>query len=747
MAKKYPVQSPASGRNHVTDFLHQALVHTTGALGLLISISFFTATYDTAQVKLTLLHMGGLLLLVLWAALQITRRQSPFTKQNLPFLLPVFAYLGWNILCYIFAPYHLDGAEEFFRFLVYGLITLLAATEFTLNDIKIITKWFLIAVWISFSYALLQVIDGFFPGADPMPWRGFFTKRIFATHANPNFFADFVVFSSCIIAGVFLVKRKISLPFLLLLGAGTLFFTESKGSWLAYACCLGIGAVAYVNYAGNTLQKYRRTINFLAAVTVLGAVLLVGAFTVKRVQSVSFRAHTWLGTFEMIKDAPIMGVGTGNFKTIYSAYRRPQIFYIESAHNIETQHAENELLEQWAVSGTVGLAVLGWLIIFLLTLATRTLSGRALEEEKKFYLLGYTLAFGAILVHSLVDVSLRFASTGFFFALFMGCIIALGRAEAQPKEQIQENASPRWLVWGLRLIVSAGLAVLYVLLISRFHEITSVLDKQTMGEVLLTCLSWAVFLGCLSAAAYLLLRAAWLLRSAGALAVLLVLLPLEWCAYAPFQANHYYSLGITLNRVGNLEGALIYFTKAIRWAPFQTEYRQFRANLLAGAFDLTKRFSPSRGDVHAPSDDYTRALRDYAFVEKNSPNHPLLHHNKGQLYYTMALHRNEETQRARGRLEYELFKQEALQNMALAKRSFERSLLADPVNPDTYFYLIQIALLENNLEDAQHWIDTFRQGPAGVSEPEFLSRHQNSPQLDALQAQVDARRKNSRVQK
>ena len=114
-----------------THFLHRALVHITGALGLLITLSFFTATYDTAQVKLTLLHMGGWLLVGLWAALKIAQRTSPFTRKNLPFLLPVFVYLGWNILCYVFAPYHAEAAEEFIRFLLYGLLTLLAATEFS----------------------------------------------------------------------------------------------------------------------------------------------------------------------------------------------------------------------------------------------------------------------------------------------------------------------------------------------------------------------------------------------------------------------------------------------------------------------------------------------------------------------------------------------------------------------------------------------------------------------------------------
>ena len=123
-----------------------------------------------------------------------------------------------------------------------------------------------------------------------------------------------------------------------------------------------------------------------------------------------------------------------------------------------------------------------------------------------------------------------------------------------------------------------------------------------------------------------------------------------------------------------------------------------------------------------------------------SPNHPLLHHNRGQLYYRMALTKNEQATRAHSDTEYELFKQAALTNMAKAKTAFERSLLTDPVNPDTYMYLTQISLLENNIDQAQAWLDRFRKGPAGVTEKEFLLRHQNYPPANALQAQINARR-------
>lgn len=717
-------------------FLHKALVHVTGALGLLVSISFFTGTYDTAQVKLTLLHMGGFLLLALWSSLKILQRQNPFSRQNLPFLLPVFAYVLWNVICFVFAPLHAEAAEEFIRFLLYSSVTLLAATEFSYTDIKTLTRWFLAAIWISFAYGAVQILDGFFPGLDPMPWRGWFTKRIFSTHANPNFFADFVIFSSGILSALFLSTRQKKYAALGVLGLVLLFFTESKGAWLAYAIAAAIGVILYANYGSSALKKHVKKINTIALITVLCATILAGFYTAKRFQSVSFRAHTWLGTFEMVKKSPLMGVGVGNFKTIYTAHRRPQIFYIEKSPNTETQHAENELLEQWAVSGTVGLAIFLWMMLFVFALARRALKTQKITE-KFSYVLGYTIALAGMFIHSWVDISIHFASSGFFFALFIGILIALCRPEEEILSTKKALVSPWWAVWTLRLIILEELGFLAGGMCQSFYLMTSVMGTQNIGEKLLLFLAWGVFLSCLFVSGFIVARAILFTRYWLALVPWLLLMPLEKTAFRSFQANHFYSLGIALYNQRNLEGSVGFFTQAVQLNPLQAEYRQFRGNVLVDIFDLTKKFSPVRGDKDAPSDDYTRALADFSFVEKRSPNHALLHNNLGRLYYRMALTRSQAAGQAHSTAEHDFLSRDAMENMKQAKKSFVRALQTDPVNPETYMYLVQIALLEKDLAQAQKWLNLFRQGPAVVTEPEFLQQNQNHPLAQQFQMQIN----------
>ncbi len=742
-----PSALSASPAERLVSFLHQALLWTTGWLCLLVSISFFTATYDTAQVKLTLLHSGAVILLALWSTLKLAERKNPFTRKNLPFLLPVLAYLGWNLISFLFSSYKMEAAEEFIRLLMYGVITLMIACEFNRQDIRTLTKFIIAAAGISFAYALLQIIDGFFPGADFMPWRGFFTRRVFSTHANPNFFGAFVVFSSCLIGAQYLLTHKKSLLALWAAGILGIFFTESKGAWIAYAVALLCFVGLYTNFfVQGTARKHLKKINIAALCVLLIALAGAGIYASKRFQSVSFRAFTWLSTLEMVQDSPFLGSGPGSFKIIYPAYRRPQIFYIENSHNTETQHAENEYLEQWATTGTVGLAIFLWMIGFIFWCAVRNLKETQTAvvspdlRERNLYLLGYASAFVGLMTHAWVDISIRFASSGLFFAVFCGVILALSQEENATPAPAAEKAAPTGLLRLMRGILTATAGYGAWQIIRQFYEVTRVLSVNTFGEGLLLVISWAVLLYCIGGIIFIYLRAAFLSRQLSTSIILTLSVPLLCFFYGLFQANHYYSLGVSLVSKANAEGAIGYFTKAIDLNPFQTEYRQFRANTLATTLQLSHSFSPARGDTDQPSNDYERALRDFAIVLKRAPNHSLLHQNIGQLYYTMAVRQAKSAANAATKTEYQQLSQSARQNMEQAKRAFNRSLQIDPVNEATYAFLTSIALMERNPQRAQEWIDAYRRGPEGVTEPEFLEKHHKNPRFDALQKQVDALR-------
>lgn len=721
-------------------FIRRVLPHLTGWLILLVSLSFFTATYDSAHVKLTLLHIGAVVLLALWACLKITEHKNPFSRKTWPFLAPLFIYLAWQILSFLCFPYKLEAAEEFIRLLMYGGISTLIACEFTPQDIRTVTKFIVISAWISFVYGLVQVAAIWWPSVDFLPWHNFFAGRTFSTHANPNFFGAFIVFASAIIGGEFLRTRQKKLLTLLGIGLVDLFFTESKGAWLAYGVMSVFFAFAYTNCL-TRIKKHLVKINVLAVACLLIAIVGAGIYSAKRIQSVNFRTYTWLSAFEMVKDSPILGTGPGSFKLVYPAYRRPQIFYIEDAHNNETQHAENEYLEQAATGGIIGLALFLWLFVFLFTCTFKNLRAPLPPKPSqndlstKYYLLGYAAALAGLLVHTGVDISIHFVSSGLLLAVFTGTILALTiknqKAQVPPTDIPQH---PRWL-FVAQLITSLAVSALVIYMGVEFIKILKHLALVSLGEKLLFTAAIITFIGCVAGTGYIYLRTTWKTTRIWVCAILLTSLPICIFFFNMFTANHYYSLGVALVNLKQPYAALPAFTDAIKRNPLLAEYRQYRANIFATTLDLSKRFNPALGDEDAPRTDYERATADLYFVQKHNPNHALLNQEAGQLHYALAMRQLEQTQQTPEQAL--LYNQLATENFSLAKQYFLKALKLDPVNVNTYLLLINISLLRHDINEAQKWVDTYYQGPSGVTEEEFLVRHRQNPQMHAVQAHID----------
>lgn len=736
--KKAPTQTIAQSatplpQNPCAAFIRTALPHILGALILLVSVAFFTGTYDSAQVKLTLLQIGSVLLLTFWAALKISEHKNPFTRQNLPFLLPLFIYMGWQTLSFCCFAYKLEAAEEFLRLWFYAGIIMLVACEFTTRSIRTLTHWILAAAWISLSYGALQIINIWYPGTDPLPWHGFFGNRVFSTHANPNFFGAFVVFISGLAGAQFLRTRQKSLLVLLALGLLNLVFTESKGAWLAYAGMAVFFGFVYTNYI-SPLKKHTQKITVACVLGLLLALVAAGVYSAKRFQSVSFRTYTWLSTFEMVKDSPVLGTGPGSFKLVYPAYRRPQIFYIENAHNNETQHAENELLEQVATGGIPGLVLALWILTVLFTGALKTLRHLPPKDERRFALLGYSAAEIGLLLHSVVDISVHFASSGLLLAVFMGVLYALILDNSPTSTQPVTPSHPRLLV-GLRVVTGLAALAAAGYGVWEFYRILHNIGIQTLGEGILFILAILTFGSCVLSVLYLYAQ---ILRKTTCVAVctllLLALLPTLFFVRV-FAANHYYSLGVALVQMNHPQVALGAFNDAITRHPLLAEYRHYRANVFATVLNLSKQFDPTRGDSTVARTDFDRALEDFRFVLAHNPNHAMLHQNIGQLYYTLGMHQVQAAKQVPSQSYF--YNQLAQENFDLAKKAFVKALALDPVYETTYALLANMAILRHDLDEAQYWLNSYEKGPAGVTEPDFLAKHRNNPQIQALQAQVN----------
>ncbi|HNW45650.1 MAG TPA: hypothetical protein PKI19_14205, partial [Elusimicrobiales bacterium] len=78
-------------------FARKAICWWLPLLYLLISDSFYLRTYDSAQIKITLVQMGGVSLMGMWASLLILEGRKAFRREDFVLLAPFFAYMLYII--------------------------------------------------------------------------------------------------------------------------------------------------------------------------------------------------------------------------------------------------------------------------------------------------------------------------------------------------------------------------------------------------------------------------------------------------------------------------------------------------------------------------------------------------------------------------------------------------------------------------------------------------------------------------
>lgn len=438
--------------NNVMEIAGKILIYGVPILYFLISIAFYLKTYDSAQIKITLIEMGGTFLLATWLIKLAEEDVMLFLRQNIIVICSLLAFLISGIVSYLRSPLPLASANELARRVFYIAIALIVVKEFDSHEkMKRLFNWLIAAAYVATLYAVIQYLDRHYfppppePGLDPFIWRQAFGDRIFSTFGNPNFFGDFLVVMSPITLAMFLRSRKIHLLLLWLMIAFSVMITYSKGAWLGFGAGVLIIVFLVIGLFLKTQKIKQRSI--LLIMTFACILIVVGGIyhNLKgRTDSASFRIFTWTSTWEMINTNPILGTGIGTFYVTYPAFRRPQIFFVEGRHNTETDHPEDEYLEVWYDEGLVGFGIFLWVISMFLWGGFKNLqvfSKLNIEKPggdiRAYYQLGVLTAVASQLVHNFVCVSLRFVSSGIFLWLLIGLLGAFSVNHPMPEKSSQ----------------------------------------------------------------------------------------------------------------------------------------------------------------------------------------------------------------------------------------------------------------------------------------------------------------------
>src|SRR3989339_385711 len=657
-----PGKNPETGA--MANFSHKAIVWWLPLLYCLISSLFYLRTYDSAQVKITVMQMGGAALLALWLARLLEAGRKAFNRDDLVCLSPFLAYLAVGVFSFIHAPYHMASVDFFLRHFFFMTAALIVIYEFDAKAMDRLTDILVLTAWIAVGYGFLQWIDiNWFPhgpgnGIDPFIWRGAFGKRIFSTYGNPNFFADFLVIVFPILLTQYIKTRRFSLIPLMGMLIVDLLMTGTKGAWLGFALViLLLGVIAFL-YFPAAVAPYRKAVLSVVAAGVLGFVGYVAKDLQARVVSVNFRLFTWEATWEMIQTQPWIGTGVGSFPPIYPAFRRPPIFHIEGKHNTETDHSENEYIEQLFDNGILGFGVFLWLLLSTFVVGLRSLGqltilfstkdGRA--PPRAYDLVGYMVAFMGMLGHNCFDVSMRFVSSGVYLGLLSGMIVNLSRGKAlyelhelrapEPDKGSAQPAAPslaglaaEFIVWPARLAAWGGMAYVGFLLLKPISSLQGPGARLPVGgELLQWWLAWTVFVGCVLSLGGILARLVYLAENPlVALLVLAMCQPL-YLFWGYFKADVHHNIAIYFSKERRWDDALANYLLVQKLNPNFVMSMYFMGNVYNDRFNMNKVYNPGWGDKNdIPRDAYERALDSYEDVRRLAPNYVQMHHQVGKL--------------------------------------------------------------------------------------------------------------------
>lgn len=416
----------------------------------LVAVSFYLGTYDSAQIKITIVQIGGMALICSWLIYKFETDFFYNFKKNIVILLPIILFLFSGVFSYFHSPFQLASLNDLVRRVIYCFLAVIIIDCFkNKKSLSILVNTLVVTTYVVCIYALIQFIDTrFFPappakGFDPFVWRWAFGERLFSTFGNPNFFGDFLVVMSPIILALFFKKKSIHLLLLWILITFSTIFSYSKGAWIGFGVGLISFTFLFISFILKTTK--RKKIILISIMTLFTLSVVIGGTLFqlkKRPDSSSFRIFTWLSCWEMINTHPIIGTGIGTFYLTYPSYRRPQIFFIEGMHNTESDHPENEYLEVFYDEGMIGISIFLLLLITFFVIGIKNMAyfrnKNSQENILAYWQLGFISALIAQLAHDCVCVSLRFVSSGVMLWMLLGCIVAVALSSLKQEDDGQE---------------------------------------------------------------------------------------------------------------------------------------------------------------------------------------------------------------------------------------------------------------------------------------------------------------------
>jgi putative inorganic carbon (HCO3(-)) transporter len=376
----------------------------------LISIVFLLAPYtSTSLIGLLLVAVAGY-----WIIDTLTAAQRAIIT---PIHVLVFLYWCVATVATAFSPVKSAAFNGWVTLTLYLILFALAAQILRSPKLFnwIITSYLLTALVVS-SYGVRQEFFGVQQLAtwnDPnSPLAN--DTRVYSYLGNPNLLGGYLLPAIALsLAAIFVWQgwvQKTLAVIMTAVNSACLYFTDSRGAWLAMAVLIGVLLLLFYAWWREYLPRFWQiwllplVFGSLAGLLIIAFITLeplrlrlMSIFAGREDSSNNFRINVWEACFKIIRDYPVIGIGPGHdaFNQIYPRYMNSR-YPALSAYSVYLEH----IVEM----GYLGFGCFLWLVTVTCNHGLQQLSRlRQTRNNRGLYLIAAIAATVSLAFHGFVD--------------------------------------------------------------------------------------------------------------------------------------------------------------------------------------------------------------------------------------------------------------------------------------------------------------------------------------------------------
>ncbi len=364
---------------------------------LLYGITFSNAAVEGAVSLITVIFFFKL-------GLAVFKPKENSLKLDLKTPINIFIGLLFLIIFISFlrSAYFKHSFRGLFRIIKYSILYFALVDLFSQNTEQRAKRIFWAIIFIAgftFLNGIFQNIFGFDILRQHTVNKLDYLERVNASFVHANDFGAYIILvlplTFIFFSRYFPKRSRIIALLICLLGFYCILKTSSRGAWLG----LIIGSIIYFIY----YKKKFSVVIPLAMVLFItifptGLKRLLGIFSFHSGSALD-RLKLWQGTWDMVKEHPILGFGINTYSQYFPFYK--------PADYPDIQYSHNSYLQMWSEIGIVGVLTFLALILTVIVLALRNIK-KKIEVDKQTgqILLGFTCGYIAFLIQAGLDTNL-----------------------------------------------------------------------------------------------------------------------------------------------------------------------------------------------------------------------------------------------------------------------------------------------------------------------------------------------------